>query len=670
MPLAYSEHLTGIAILALPFYAIGLAPVVVYNIAMLIGFALSGYGGFVLARVVARRPWPSLLGGALYGFVPYRFGQLPHVQVVSGGWLPLLLAALLIYRRNPTWRNAALFGAAFVMNGLTNVYFFLFGSTAIALTIVLIAIAERRDRTFWLRAGSAIIVAIAVLLPFLIPYQIVSQEYGMKRGVEESNGASATWNDWLIAPAESAMYGRIISGEQRHNERQLFPGVVMLLLAAAAFLAMPRRDNDRASLPPRSLRWLDALIVLLSIVTFATTILPDYHSYIWAMLLAICIVVRFAIRFPRAISQGNLRTAIAGSRFSFELWAASLWILAGVIGSLGMGAFFHAFLFHKVLPFRAIRVPARWASVAYVGLSAWAAAGASLVRRRWIVVALCVAAIVESWPRIRWEHAITEPQQADLWLARTKAGPLFELPIERINALYLWELRSTTHHVPIFDGISGFEPPLHRTLREEPLTDRTYALLEGNGAHYILVRPDWCGFGWLDVAKWLQRGIAGQRVAFVRRFDGGINGDWLFALTRNEKNWQRYRVPGDDAQLARLFAGKTPYNGATFGQLYQPKSGAQIQGALIVSGWALSPRGVREVNVLLDNGRTRIPAGLFARADVSQNFPFYPRTTKPAFAISIPRRPRHVPDETDLQIEIVDGSGSRTLLPDVLITWR
>ena len=51
-PLAYSEHLVGIALLSLPFYAFGLAPITVYNIAMLIGFALSAYGGYVLARVV------------------------------------------------------------------------------------------------------------------------------------------------------------------------------------------------------------------------------------------------------------------------------------------------------------------------------------------------------------------------------------------------------------------------------------------------------------------------------------------------------------------------------------------------------------------------------------------------------------------------------------------
>jgi len=670
LPLAYSEHLTGIALLSLPFYLAGLPPVAVYNIAMLIGFALSAYGGYVLARVVTRRWGPSVLAGILYGFVPYRFGQLPHIQVVSGGWLPLMLAALLVYRRRPTWWTAALFGATFVMNGLTNVYFFLFGSTAIVLTIALIAIAESRDRAFWLRLGTALIAGGLVLLPFLMPYQIVSSKYDMKRGDEESAESSATWSDWLIAPRESAIYGRIIADADRHNERQLFPGLVMMFLASLAFVLVPRGERDRVVLPERSLVWLDALIVALAIATFFTTILPDYRSYLWATLAAICIVVRLAIRFPRALSSGNLRTAIAGSRFSFEMWAGVLWIAIGVIGSLGMGAFFHSFLFHKVLPFRAIRVPARWANIAYVGLALWAAAGASQIRRRWLTPLLIVVALVEVRPRIRWEHAITDPQPADLWLQRTHAGPLFELPIARINALYLWELRSTTHHVPIFDGISGFEPPLHRTLREQPLSDATYALLERNNCHYILARPDWCGYGWLDVMAWLKRGIAEGRVAFVRRFDGGINGDWLFALTRNEKEWQRFRVPSDDAQLARLFAGRTPYNGATFGQLYQPKPYDEIKGPMIVSGWALSPRGVREVNVLVDNGRVKIPAGLFSREDVSKNFPFYPLTTKPAFAISIPKRPRRVPDETDVQIEIIDGSGQRTLLPDVLVSWR
>ena len=666
-PLAYSENLVGIALLCLPFYAVGLAPLTIYNIAMLLSFALSAYGASVLARVITGRFWPSLLAGILYGFVPYRFGHLAHLQVISAAWLPLLLAALLAYRRSPTKLRAALFAGAFVMNGLTNIYFLLFGSVAVVLTIALMAIEASRDVRFWLRLAGALAIASALLLPFLIPYQIVSSEYEMKRGDYESLGNSATWNDWLIAPRENVLYGRFADEQQRHNERQLFPGFLVLFLTAAAWVktqwrtAAPGCPDSGGLLS--STRWLDALIVALAIATYFGAVSPDFHAYIPATLLVAAVIGRF-------VHGGRLRSAMARSRFSFELWAAALWILLGLLGSLGMNAFFHAFLFHKVLPFRAIRVPARWAMVAYTGLAGWSAAGAAAIRRRWIVALLIPIALVEVWPKIRWEHALVEPAPVDRWLAQTHAGPLIELPIDRLDVLYLYLLRSTTHHVPIFDGISGFEPPLHRLLREQPLTDSTYALLERNGCRFVVIRPEWFGWQAPQAIAWAQRGIRQGRLVFLRRFDGGVTGDWLFALTRVEKKWQRYRVPSDDVQFARLLEGKSTYNASTFGQLYQPKAASEISGAMTVSGWALSPRGIREVNALIDNGRIRVPAGLFAREDVTRMFPWYPQTPRPAFATRIPRRPEWVPEETDVQIEIIDGSGKRTLLPDVLVTWR
>src|SRR5262249_39122151 len=86
-PLALSAHRSGIALLVLPFHLVGLGPVTVYNIAMLIGFALSAYGASVLARVVTGRLWPSVLAGILFGFAPYQFQHLPHLQIISAGWL-------------------------------------------------------------------------------------------------------------------------------------------------------------------------------------------------------------------------------------------------------------------------------------------------------------------------------------------------------------------------------------------------------------------------------------------------------------------------------------------------------------------------------------------------------------------------------------------------------
>src|SRR6185503_8519069 len=115
---------------------------------------------------------------------------------------------------------------------------------------------------------------------------------------------------------------------------------------------------------------------------------------------------------------------------------------------------------------------------------------------------------------------------------------------------------------------------------------------------------------------------------------------------------------------------KPVYSGTTFGQLYRPSNMTEIEGPLEISGWALSPHGIREVYALIDAGRRRVPLPLFPRADVTASFPWYPQTPRPAFATVIPSRPAGVPESTDLQIEIIDGRGEATRLRDTLIIWK
>ncbi len=147
--LAYGENLIGVALLVLPFHIAGASPIALHNLAMLIGFALSGYGMFVLARLIVRSTAAALVAGVIFAFVPFKFDHLSHLQIITSGWLPLLLAAVIAYWRTPSTRAAALITAAFVMNGLTNVHYFLFGSLTAVMTIVVLAIVDRRnDRRF------------------------------------------------------------------------------------------------------------------------------------------------------------------------------------------------------------------------------------------------------------------------------------------------------------------------------------------------------------------------------------------------------------------------------------------------------------------------------------------------------------------------------------------
>jgi hypothetical protein len=58
-----------------------------------------------------------------------------------------------------------------------------------------------------------------------------------------------------------------------------------------------------------------------------------------------------------------------------------------------------------------------------------------------------------------------------------------------------------------------------------------------------------------------------------------------------------------------------------------------------------------------------------SRLDVKMKFPWYPRVRNPGFTLTFAKRPRGVSQWTDVQVEIIDGKGGRTRLPDIVIRW-
>jgi hypothetical protein len=127
---------------------------------------------------------------------------------------------------------------------------------------------------------------------------------------------------------------------------------------------------------------------------------------------------------------------------------------------------------------------------------------------------------------------------------------------------------------------------------------------------------------------------------------------------------------GDSPELRSMLGGHVTYNESTFGALVQPSGHEPLKGRATFSGVALSPFGVREVNILFNNGRIRFPATLVADPATSRWYRFYDATTKPSYTRTFAARPANVRLLTDVQVEIVDGRGERTLLDDRWIDWN
>ena len=721
-PLAYSENFIGIGLVALPFYLLGLPALVVYNIAVTIGYAFAGYAAAVLARQFTSGVPAALIAGIVYGFNPYKVDHLPHLHIIFSGWVPLLLAALVAYRRVPTARNAVLLCAAYVMNGLTVIHWLLYGSVTIGITILfwLVHGTYNRSRRFWVQLIFALVAGVILLIPILIPYRIVSREYKMRRNPGEAEFFSATWSDWLMPGGHSAIYTPLRDENAVKPERALFPGILpFFLLGAAIVLPSKRREAeepgprtaDRAA--SRWLRIMDATIIICSILALVgalakrvvivwggVRVLAWSSSDVPFTLALVLIVVRCSFRFPNALggNEGkSLRTFFARSRFSIDEWSAAVWLAVGVIGSLGMHAFFHAVLFRLQL-MRSVRVPARWSIIAYAALAVWAALGVAAIlerttKRRTVAAVLALLCVVDVWAAIRWEDVVADPPlPVYRWMAanRVRIGPVLELPLAGAEFEYL--LGSTTHHVPLVNGLSSYEPPSYRVLRERydagDIDDRFLALIEQTGCQYLVVHVDLMQPKRDAVLRWLRRNLDRGAVAFVRRFDNGIGGDYVFALTRNNRRWPELRGPQTldaagntpDENLARLLQGKETYSAAPIYWIDNPKVHIDLSALmyrysdpihrqLTVSGWALAPTGIRSVDVCVDDSRRCYTTALVPRGDVTKAWPWYPNVARPGFTITLPKRPKGIRRDTDFYLKITDGTGRTMKTSDYQLQW-
>jgi len=620
LSLAFSDNLLGIALLFLPAYLAGAAPITIHNLALLSGFVLAGYAASILTRVLTGSMPAGIVGGIFYAFLSWRFTHLPHIHYHWTAWLASSLACLFWYSRRPSWKRAALGAFLFLMNGLTNLHWLAFGSIALAVSGLILLL--RKENGLTLRAWSPYVVSIAIacvaLIPVLLPYREAAKLYPMRGDSQETLAFSATLADWFVANPGARFYGMELGDRSIDPERWLFPGILPLLLAAVGLI------------------WLH-----------------NEH------------------------------------RTTFLVIGA--WILLGFLGSLGLNGFLHRTLFEYVEVFRGIRAPVRWAMIAYTGLAVAAGAGVIPIAGRMrskagaaLAGLLGVLLVVElQLSPIRWYLMDPTAPPVYHWLARAPfSGAILELPLyphRQVEFMF----RSTVHHRPILNGISGFVPPITRSLQtiweQTPIPGTFTRRIESMGTSIVVIHADQLGARSEDVRSWLQQSMRTGEMKYLGHFDHQIYGDFVFALSRREPDTARLRVPEsrdpatrtsmDDLQRY-LISETIPYNRSTFGVLDQPQPGAHLKGQTSFSGWALAPAGVREVNLLLGNRRLRVAAELSDSPFLLERMPGYPANSKPAFRVKFDKRPEGLRSQTDVLVEIVDGGGRRTYLPHVWFNWE
>ena len=573
--LAYSENLYAIAVLLFPLRAAGVGALAASNLALMAGFAFCGFAAYLLGLRLTGS-WPAgMAAGVFYAFVPFRFVHLPHLQHVWGGWLPLLLLALLRYAEKPTRRRAIVFAAVFVLNGLTNIHYLLFGAFATAVTALLLL-----PRPTWRELAFAMTGALLVLAPFLYPYAAVVKLYGMQRGVEEVSRFSAVAGDWLPGTTEA--------------ERKLFPGALTYLACIGALIAARKRT---------------AYVAL-----------------------------------------------------------ALLWIVIGFLGSLGLNFELHTFLFGAVPGFRAIRVPARWAVIAYVGMAILIALLAQAMPRRWRWIVPMLFTIHLWGGPVRWYLFDPKPPEVYTWLAKQEVRGVAELPLEWMASDYEYMLHSTIHRKPMINGISGFAPPqrveLSRMSKEVPIPDAFLDKLRESQVDTIIIHPDLTGGPSEPVRDWLRRELERGRITFVRKFHTRIHGDWVFRIVDKPE-----QPATDNRQLAAFLCGELTCGTGTMGNLDLPTANERFRGTAIFTGWTMSPHGIRSVDVWFGNRGHRERARLFPDPRLETWCAGW-KGHSTRYMVGLHERPEGVRRQTDVLVEVTDGRGEKTVFDNRWITWN
>ncbi|MGE3401417.1 MAG: DUF3108 domain-containing protein [Vicinamibacterales bacterium] len=308
--LAYSDHLLLQSAALSPLYAVSGDVVLCYNVLLLASLVASALAMHLfIARVIGSRGG-AYLAGLAWGFGSYRFAHLLHLQLQALYFLPLtflFLHRLIAGRRR---RDALVLGVLTALQAIASVYYAVIGGLALVVGgAVLAAMASRRGAsTVAARLALAAIVAAVLVLPVGLVYWRVQQDEGFGRNLFEASRNAAFADSYLQAPPGNLLYGR--TGVLRRAEgldadglphtgpeRELFPGFVLLLMAAAGAVLGWRSDA----------RPLVAAMAALVVLGFVLSLGPDGVRALYATLHRHVFgfqAIRAAARFSVLVSFG------------------------------------------------------------------------------------------------------------------------------------------------------------------------------------------------------------------------------------------------------------------------------------------------------------------------------------------------------------------------------
>jgi hypothetical protein len=467
--LAYSEHMLGVALLAIPL-RIGLGdPLLTYNLTLLLSFVLSAAGTYGLVRYLTGSNPAAFIAGLIFAFFPWRFAHLPHLQLLSAQWIPLTFLFLHKYRESGS--ALSLSGAAFffVLLFYSCGYYGLFLGFFAFIFLFLGWLESREDRLRRLVQGLLFsLFSLLLLLPGLLPYWRLKRDFAFSRPFDDLIFFSADLLTFLSAPRENRLWGSFLEA-LRKPEGDLFPGIIPWALAAVGLAAVIARRKG----PP---------------APSAKTAIPGRLP-----------------RFPR-FTYPPVRF------YGLLLVVSFLLCLGPVIQVNGWKIFYGPYLIlYKWVPgFEGLRAPARMVIMLHLAVSVLGGWGVAALLRRLrfpalralaaVAIALLVLFESASFPvRLHYRPYGKDFPALYQWMSRQPEDlALLELPMPSAPDEFWREADyvyfSAFHWKKLVNGYSGFFPPGYLRFVSEGMkgfpSRETLQHIRGLGIRYVVIHSD------------------------------------------------------------------------------------------------------------------------------------------------------------------------------------
>ena len=333
--LTFSEHLLGLSVIASPIYWLIGDIVITYNLVLLLTFPLCAMAMYALVYRLTGSAAGAFIAGLAFAFAPYRFSQLPHIQMLATFWAPLSLLGLHSYVETGRRRWLVLYGATWVLQGASNGYALVMFSVFVGLWALWFVVLSRKWHAL-LMIGLASVVAIVPLAPVLYRYATVHSHFGFVRDYWEIRLFSADIAGLLCAPQSLTFWGwvRVMCGP----EGEVFPGVALMLLTIAGIAGILVQA------------WRSPSVESLRVITFTRRFLLFVAS-VYVIVIAVLLVWG-----PFAFELGPLRVQV--STFRKPVQIVTLTFVLALILSPGVRARVRQ---SRVLGFYALAAVATWA---------------------------------------------------------------------------------------------------------------------------------------------------------------------------------------------------------------------------------------------------------------------------------------------------------------------